>query len=139
MTPESSWGPGPWAPVRELGRAMLLDLCAWLGAWPGGVPADVPYPLESVRAVQGGHARLEQYLPPELLRRWKAALGPLLAGGATVDVRLDTLSIEATAPGRGHVVFTELSGGTARRWRLELVADPVTNLVRDAWFTPLEG
>lgn len=127
--------PGPPSPVGELGRAILLDLCAWLGAWPGPVPADVPYALATVRAVQGGHARLERYLPAELLRRWEAALGPLLAGGGTVDVRLDALSFEATGAGSGRVEFTDITGGAARRWRLEIRT--AGGSVRDAWFTRL--
>lgn len=131
--------PGAPAPVGELGRAILLDLCAWLGAWPGPVPADVSYALEPVRSVQGGHARLARYLPAELLRRWEAALGPLLAGGGTVDVRLDALSFESRRPDSGRVEFTDITGGATRRWRLEIRVDPARGLVRDAWFTRLEG
>lgn len=139
MTATNPTPPGSAAPVGELGRAILLDLCAWLGAWPGPVPAQVPYPLEPVRGVQGGHARLERYLPPELLRRWEAALSPLLAGGATVDVRLDALSFQAAAPDSGRVEFTDITGGATRRWRLEIRVDPARGVVRDAWFTRLDG
>ncbi len=129
----------PPAPIGELGRSMLLDLCAWLGAWPGAVPAEVPYALQPVRAVQGGRSRLERYLPPELLWRWEAALGPLLAGGGTVDVRLDSLSFEVTGSDSGRVEFTDITGGAARRWRLEVRVDPARGVVRDAWFTRVEG
>lgn len=139
MTAMNPTQPGPPMAAGELGRAILLDLCAWLGAWPGPVPAQVPYPLETVRGVQGGHSRLERYLPPELLRRWEAALGPLVAGGGTVDVRLDALSFQATAPDSGRVDFTDITGGAARRWRLEIRVDPARGLVRDAWFRRLGG
>lgn len=121
----------------DVGRALLLDLCAWLGAWPGPVPAEVPYALEAIRGVEGGHARLALYLPPELLQRWDAALSPLLAGGRTVDVRLDALSFEATAPDSGRIEFTDITGGADRHWRLELRVDAAAGRVLDAWFTRL--
>lgn len=139
MTATNPPPPRPPLAAGELGRAILLDLCAWLGAWPGPVPADVPYPLEPVRSLQGGHSRLERYLPLELLRRWEAALSPLLAGGGTVDVRLDALSVTATGPDSGRVEFTDITGGAARRWRLEIRFDPARGLVRNAWFTRLDG
>lgn len=131
--------PGAAAPADELGRAILLDLSAWLGAWPGPVPAGVSYALEPVRGVEGGRARLARYLPPELLRRWEAALGPLLAGGGTVDVRLDALFFEASGTDGGRVEFTDITGGAARRWRLEIRTDAERRLVRDAWFTRLDS
>lgn len=125
--------------ITGLCRALLLDLSAWLGAWPGPVPPEVPYALETLRGVSGGRARLARYLPPELLQRWEAALGPVLAGGGTVDVRLDGLSVQATGPGAGQVDFTDLTGGGARRWRLELRADTTRGAVLDAWFTRLDS
>lgn len=125
--------------AEELGRSLLLDVCAWLGAWPGPVPAQVPYPLEEVRGIEGGHARLAAYLPPELMRRWEAALGPLLAGGGTVDVRLDALSFEAAGPNAARLEFTDITEGAARRWRLEIKVDPERPAVRNAWFTRLGG
>ena len=125
--------------VDELGRALLLDLCAWLGAWPGPVPSEVPYAPRALRGIDGGHARLARYLPPELLRRWEAALSPLLAGGQTVDVRLTSLTFERTASDSGRIEFTDVTGGANRRWRMEIQVDHERLLVRDAWFTRLEA
>ena len=124
--------------IWGLGRALLLDLSAWLGAWPGPVPAQVPYQLEGIRNLQGGRSRLAVYLPPELMRRWDAALGPLLAGGGTVDVRLDALSFEPATPDGGRIDFTDITGGAARRWRLELRVDADHERILDAWFTRLD-
>ena len=136
--PEMQPYTGSPALVDELGRALLLDLCAWLGAWPGPVPAEVPYAPAAIRDLTGGHARLARYLPSELLRRWDAALSPLLAGGRTVDVRLASLTFEPTAPDGGRIEFTDITGGAARRWRLEIRINHRRGLVRDAWFTRLD-
>lgn len=130
--------PNPSSPelIRALGRAVLLDLSAWLGDWPGPVPHDVPYVLEAIREVHGGRSRLARYLPPELFRRWDAALGPVLAGGRTVDLRLEALSFEPAGPEMGRLEFTDVTGGASRRWRLDLRVDPARQVVLDAWFTP---
>lgn len=122
-----------------LGRALLLDLTAWLGAWPGPVPAQVPYAPAAIRGVDGGRSRLARYLPPELLRRWDAALSPLLAGGRTIDVRLMALTFERTDVDSGRIEFTDVSGGAARRWRLEIRIDHDRGLIQDAWFTRLNS
>lgn len=137
--PDAGRHPGSPDLVDELGRALLLDLCAWLGAWPGPVPAEVPYATAAIRGVEGGHTRLERYLASELLRSWDAALRPLLAGGHTVDVRLSSLRFEPTAPDGGRIDFTDITGGASRRWRLEIRIDPDRGLIRDAWFARLEA
>ncbi len=125
--------------VDGLGRALLLDLCAWLGAWPGPVPPEVPYAPASGRGVDGGRSRLARYLPPELLRRWDAALSPLLAGGQMIDVRLSSLTFEPTAGDGGRIEFTDATAGAAQRWRLEIRVDPDRGLIRDAWFARRES
>lgn len=136
--PDAPPHPDSPIPADELGRALLLDLCAWLGAWPGPVPADVAYAPAAIRSVEGGQSRLARYLPPELLRRWNAALSPLLAGGQTVDVRLSSFTFQPTARGSGRIDFTHATGHDVRRWRLEIRVDHDRELIRDAWFTGLE-
>lgn len=126
-------------PAWSLGRAVLLDLCAWLGDWPGPVPRDVPYALETIREVQGGRSRLARYLPPELFRRWDATLGQVMAGGGTVDLRLDAMSFQPAGADGGRIEFTDITGGASRRWRLELRIDPARNAVLDAWFTRVDA
>jgi hypothetical protein len=98
ITPDARWQREGPALVDRLARALLLDLCAWLGAWPGPVPAEVPYGAPAIRGVEGGHARLARYLPPELLRRWDAALSPLVAGGQSVDMHLGSLTSSRPFP-----------------------------------------
>lgn len=138
-TPDAQWQREGPALVDQLARALLLDLCAWLGAWPGPVPAEVPYGAAAIRGVEGGRARLAHYLAPELLRRWDASLSPLVAGGQTVDVHLGSLTFEPTAPDAGRVAFTDITGGADRRWRLEVRIDRGHGLIRDAWFTRVEA